>query len=240
VRDAAAAVPADYRPPAFQTRALQHTSVELTWDAGDEGRRRALTRKLTADELKEDDFRAYLASDSDEAPASSDDDEGGGGGRGADAVGAGGDAKERGKQESADAIRERYRRLLLGGGGGGEGEGGGGDGAAPSERRGTKDWGGGGGGAGDGSDSDDKDGGEDAGGEAADRRMEMEVTFVPGLEGLGERLLAKKRDAKAKAGETGWDAYLRRKREKKAAARRLGKTNVGSDSGDSGSDPEEE
>lgn len=42
--------------------------------------------------------------------------------------------------------------------------------------------------------------------------MEMEVTFMPGLENLGERLLAKKRDEAAKKGETVWDAYMRRKR----------------------------
>lgn len=42
--------------------------------------------------------------------------------------------------------------------------------------------------------------------------MEMEVTFQPGLEGLGERLLAKRRDEAARKGETVWDAYMRRKR----------------------------
>lgn len=40
----------------------------------------------------------------------------------------------------------------------------------------------------------------------------MEVTFLPGLENLGERLLAKKRDEAARRGETVWDAYMRRKR----------------------------
>ena len=40
----------------------------------------------------------------------------------------------------------------------------------------------------------------------------MEVTFLPGLEGLGERLLSKKRDEQAKKGETVWEAYMRRKR----------------------------
>lgn len=42
--------------------------------------------------------------------------------------------------------------------------------------------------------------------------MEMEVTFLPGLENLGERLLAKKREEEAKKGETVWEAYMRRKR----------------------------
>lgn len=38
------------------------------------------------------------------------------------------------------------------------------------------------------------------------------MTFTPGLDGLGERLLAKKRDAAAQKAETVWQAYLRRKR----------------------------
>lgn len=42
--------------------------------------------------------------------------------------------------------------------------------------------------------------------------MEMEVTFLPGLENLGERLLARKRDEEARKGETVWEAYMRRKR----------------------------
>ena len=42
--------------------------------------------------------------------------------------------------------------------------------------------------------------------------MEMEVTFLPGLEGLGERLLSKKWAEQAKKGETVWEAYMRRKR----------------------------
>ena len=42
--------------------------------------------------------------------------------------------------------------------------------------------------------------------------MEMEVTFVPGLEGLGERLLAKKAERDAQKGETVWEAYMRRSR----------------------------
>jgi hypothetical protein len=39
--------------------------------------------------------------------------------------------------------------------------------------------------------------------------MEMEVSFVPGLEGLGARLLAKKAEEKQRQGETVWEAYMR-------------------------------
>lgn len=35
--------------------------VQLTWDADDDTRKRALTRKVTADELKEDDFKVRRA-----------------------------------------------------------------------------------------------------------------------------------------------------------------------------------
>ena len=57
MRDAATELPPGYAPPTFQTRALQHTSVELTWDRGDDSRKQALCRKVTAEELKEDDFK---------------------------------------------------------------------------------------------------------------------------------------------------------------------------------------
>lgn len=181
VRDSATDVPPDYEPPVFQTKALQHTNVELTWDKGDASRRRTLTKRLTADELKEDDFKAYLATDSE---PSDDEDDG--------PAGAGG-----GKAD-AEAIRERYRRLLLGGGQGAEAV------------VGKKDWGAGV----EERDGDEREGGEgsEEGGEEGDEKMDMEVTFVPGLEGLGERLVAKRREAEARAGETVWDAYMRRKR----------------------------
>lgn len=210
VRDTATSVPSDYEAPTFQTKALQHTNVELTWDKGDEGRKRALTRKLTADEIKEDDFKAYLATDSDgsDGEGGSDSDGNQGGGLG-------------GKEENAEAIRERYMRLLLGGAE-----------DAPKERKGKKDWD-----AADGGDlgkkagSDEEDSDEDGGDD--NKNMEMEVTFASGLEGLGERLIAKRKEAEAKAGETVWEAYMRRKREKKAEAKRLGKVNIESDDDDS-------
>jgi hypothetical protein len=44
----------------------------------------------------------------------------------------------------------------------------------------------------------------------ADRDMEMEVSFMPGLEGLGARLLAKKAEEKQRSAETVWEAYMRR------------------------------
>ena len=57
VRDAASEVPADYTPPDFTTAALQHTNVKLTWDADDDTRKKALRKKMTEDDIKDDDFK---------------------------------------------------------------------------------------------------------------------------------------------------------------------------------------
>ncbi|KAK9840918.1 hypothetical protein WJX81_000303 [Elliptochloris bilobata] len=205
-RDVATEVPSGYTPPpAFATAALQHTNVKLTWDADDVARKRTLARKLTQEQLHEDDFRAYLASASDsDAPSNGEAADGGGG---------------------EDA--ERYRQLLLSGGDAGAA-------LAQQQRRGGKAWG-----AGDhaasssGEDDDAIAHGRQAGGRpGGGRDVDMQVTFTPGLEGLGERLLAKKRDAAAQKAETVWQAYLRRKREKKEAERAKGRHNVSSGSSD--------
>ena len=42
--------------------------------------------------------------------------------------------------------------------------------------------------------------------------VDMEVTFTPGLEGLGARLLAQSRDQAARKDETVWQSYLRRQK----------------------------
>lgn len=82
VRDRAAGVPPGYEPAIFKSKALQHTCPELTWDADDPDRAKALALaaaapaafkapkrgkragKPTAEDLQEDNLRAYLASDS--------------------------------------------------------------------------------------------------------------------------------------------------------------------------------
>lgn len=46
VRDAAASLPADYEPPVYETKALQHTNVQLTWDQDDPSRRKVLHKKV--------------------------------------------------------------------------------------------------------------------------------------------------------------------------------------------------
>ncbi|KAI8112466.1 hypothetical protein M9434_003789 [Picochlorum sp. BPE23] len=90
VRDVATSVPADYSAPVFQTKALQHTNVELTWDKVDDDRKKTLSKKFKDDELKDEDFKTYLASASDESEEE------------ADTV----------PDDDQEAIRERYRKLV--------------------------------------------------------------------------------------------------------------------------------
>ena len=57
VHDSASQVPSGYQAADFSTKALQHTRVQLTWDGDDEPRRKALTRRVKPEQLREDDFR---------------------------------------------------------------------------------------------------------------------------------------------------------------------------------------
>lgn len=111
VREAATEIPPNYIAPVFQTKALQHTNVELTWDKIDDERKKALSRKLKDDELKDEDFKTYLASASDSS----------GGEDAADIVPG---------DENHEDIRSRYQSLLLQG-----------HTTAATERKGTKEWG---------------------------------------------------------------------------------------------------
>lgn len=62
--------------------------------------------------------------------------------------------------------------------------------------------------------------------------MEMEVTFAPGLDSLGKKILDKARRAKGGEGETVWEAYMRRKKEKRRLAKELGKARADSETSD--------
>ena len=77
----------------FSTDALRHSKVKLKWDEDDPERTKVLRRALTKKEIEEDDYRAYIASDSEESAA--------------------GDDAEADKKA---AEREKMRSLLLGGG----------------------------------------------------------------------------------------------------------------------------
>jgi hypothetical protein len=64
VRDSATETPDDYEPPEFEVKALRNSNVKLSWDINDPARKKTFGRKITEDKLKDDDFNAYLASDS--------------------------------------------------------------------------------------------------------------------------------------------------------------------------------
>ena len=66
MRDEASDIPSTYEAPMFKSKALQHTKPTLTWDEDDDSRKKTLHRKLGPDEVKEEEFRAYLASESDD------------------------------------------------------------------------------------------------------------------------------------------------------------------------------
>ncbi|RUP09759.1 hypothetical protein BC936DRAFT_140060 [Jimgerdemannia flammicorona] len=75
-------------------KALQHSHVKLTWDEDDQDRVQMTRRKFTKEDLKEMDFRAYLAS-------SEEDDSG---------------------DEDTEEMRRKYKGLLAGAEGGGFGK----------------------------------------------------------------------------------------------------------------------
>ncbi|RCK56680.1 Pre-rRNA-processing protein ESF1 [Candida viswanathii] len=67
-KDTCNKIPSSYRPDStFVTDALQHSKVKLTWDETPKERLTLSSRPLSQKEIEENDFKAYLASDSDES-----------------------------------------------------------------------------------------------------------------------------------------------------------------------------
>jgi len=50
-----------YTPPDFVVKALQHTKVECTWDAGERHREKVLTNISMWKQLNESDLQQYVA-----------------------------------------------------------------------------------------------------------------------------------------------------------------------------------
>ena len=65
IRDSAESVPGDFEAPEFECNALQKTNVKLSWDDDDDRRLKVVRRRFTEEELHDQDFSAYLASESD-------------------------------------------------------------------------------------------------------------------------------------------------------------------------------
>ncbi|CCH58446.1 hypothetical protein TBLA_0A06540 [Henningerozyma blattae CBS 6284] len=66
-RDECDQLPKNYKPLQFSTDALQHSNVKLTWDETPADRVEISKRAFSQKEIDEMDFKAYLASDSDES-----------------------------------------------------------------------------------------------------------------------------------------------------------------------------
>lgn len=60
-------LPTNYKPLNFSTDALQHSNVKLTWDETPSDRVDIAKRAFSQKEIDDMDFKAYLASDSDES-----------------------------------------------------------------------------------------------------------------------------------------------------------------------------
>ncbi|KAK9815149.1 hypothetical protein WJX73_008881 [Symbiochloris irregularis] len=211
VHDSATSVPPGYTAADFSTKALQHTRVQLTWDGDDEPRKKALTRRVNADQLREDAFQAYLGSSSSDEEDNND----------ASAAApskppqqaekqsqeSNGKAQTQpskgSKKSSKGSLQELVRQAAA---------------SNPARRRGGKTWGSA---PPDDEDEAEEDAQEGNKQEQAGRDMDMQVTFAGGLDGLSERLAARK---KAKSGnQTVWDQYLQRRREKKQLAKVSGR-----------------
>ncbi|KAG9014750.1 pre-rRNA-processing protein esf1 [Tulasnella sp. JGI-2019a] len=61
-RDEATQDLGNFKPLDFSTDALRHSKVKLTWDDDDQDRVTFTRRHLTAEQIEDNDFRAYLAS----------------------------------------------------------------------------------------------------------------------------------------------------------------------------------
>ena len=219
IRDEAKSVPSDYEPPEFQVKALQQTNVKLSWDLDDPARKKAFSRKLTEDKLKDEDFAAYMASESDEdyfeeeATAETT---------------PGKTVKSGSKGKGSDADQEKAKRAylakLIGGGDDEKGE--------SSDDDEEEEEG----------DHDDEDDNNDAdpfkraswgSGNAVSvknrfgdkskrgKNGDMEVTFHSGLEELGAKMKRRKDELADKKsgqkGETVWEKHLREKSEKRSS-----------------------
>ncbi|XP_042063032.1 pre-rRNA-processing protein esf1-like [Salvia splendens] len=175
-RDVATEAPADYEGLDFQTRALQHSNIHLTWDEDEPQRAKTLKRKLNDEQIAELELKEYLASDESESDEDKNEDE------------------VEGESEKKCNKRDKYRALIQGG---------------------------------DRSDEDEED---DNG------RQDMEVTFSSGLEEISKRISEKK----TKKAETVWEAYLRKRKEKKNASKKGSKYISDDESSDADEEAAEE
>ena len=185
----------EYRAPSvFVTKALQHSRVELTWDADDEERKRKLKAgrgggggskgakgKKGGVELDEgeDDLQVYLASDDDDA-------------YGSDAVVEASDDDGEDRPVLKKKARARYASLLT-----------------QLKNPDTE--------ADDGEDDDEEDGEEDG-------ERVIEMTFEPGLKAKAEELVKRVNEREQHKNETAFERRSREVREKKKERKKQNKS----------------
>ncbi|TPX54741.1 hypothetical protein PhCBS80983_g05778 [Powellomyces hirtus] len=118
---------------------------------------------------------------------------------------------EDGTRDTADAIRNKFKSIL------------GGDAAGGSDS------------------SDDRDDNGHRGGAQRDKDEELEITFAPGLSEKAAKLLEKRKEGDAQKDETVFDAYLRKRKEKRKAKKAATKKPDASDVDDQdGQDDDED
>ncbi|XP_077220585.1 pre-rRNA-processing ESF1-like protein [Tasmannia lanceolata] len=65
-RDIATEAPTNYKSLDFQTRALQHSNIHISWDEDEPHREKILKRKFNPDQVAELELKEFLASDDEE------------------------------------------------------------------------------------------------------------------------------------------------------------------------------
>jgi hypothetical protein len=71
-REEASEVPREYRPVSFETKALQHSKVSLTWDEDPHDRVLITKRKFTKEDLDNLEMDAYVASSGEDSDSDTD------------------------------------------------------------------------------------------------------------------------------------------------------------------------
>eukprot|EP00958_Prasinococcus_capsulatus_P003398 scaffold307_cov390-Prasinococcus_capsulatus_cf.AAC.15 len=197
-KDTATEMPSAYQAPL--AIGGDHSKVQLSWDIDPLERRSKLRKaKFSLDQLKEDDFQAYLASSSDEGDEQE-----------LDGQEETGTSKEERRRQQA----QRYRGLLLGKSGGkaddGEDEG------ESEEDDGIVR-----------EDDEDDDLVSAAKQLEKTRRKptkggDMQISFRTGLESAGHDILEKFKQKKLQGEETVWEARQRKRAERKKMSRQQG------------------
>lgn len=213
-RDTATSAPTVYQKQDFVTRALQHSNVKLTWDEDDDDRVKVTRRAFTKDELKDMDFKAYLASSSseeEEEDEEDNDDDAAAGHRGVGTASSdsGSDEDDSSSRKKKRAARNKYQSLLSSIGKGSNNP----FAKHSSLNENTLVN----------SDSDnDIDSDEDVQGD-------MEITFTPGLSEAASKALDRKREKEMLSKETVFETKVRQMKEKKKAKRNLSNAAVNGD-----------